>query len=114
MTQLDDAHFELHSANKAKMKNMNDFFDNTNKVMIVDGDLIVYKIASGLEEPIDWGDDVWTLHCDLDKCKQFWKQAIAYYMTLTNSAMCIIAFSDVANYRKQLDLEYISTFLLII
>ena len=33
MTQLDEAHFELHSANKAKMKNMNDFFDNKNKVM---------------------------------------------------------------------------------
>ena len=25
MTQLDEAHFELHSANKARMKNMNDF-----------------------------------------------------------------------------------------
>ena len=25
MTQLTEAHFELHSANKAKMKNMNDF-----------------------------------------------------------------------------------------
>ena len=30
--------------------------------MIVDADLVIYKIASGLEEPIDWGDDVWTLH----------------------------------------------------
>ena len=49
MTQLDEGHFELHSANKAKMKNMNDFFDNENKVMIVDGDLVVYKIASSLE-----------------------------------------------------------------
>jgi DNA polymerase-1 len=27
-------------------------------------------------------------------------------MRLTNSAMCIIAFSDVSNYRKQLDLDY--------
>ena len=67
MTELTQEHFELHSANKAKMKNMNDFFNNTNKVMIVDGDLIVYKIASSLEEPIDWGDDVWTLHSDLGK-----------------------------------------------
>ena len=48
MTQLDEAHFELHSENKARMKNMNDFFDNTNKVMIVDGDLVIYKIASSL------------------------------------------------------------------
>mgnify|MGYP001157507007 FL=1 len=88
------------------MKNLNEFHANKKKTMLVDGDLLAYKITSALEETIEWEDDVWTLHCDLDKCKQFWKQAIAYYMTLTNSAMCIIAFSDVANYRKQLDLEY--------
>ena len=79
MTQLDEAHFELHSANKArmhekkKMRNINDFYDNKNKVMIVDGDLIIYKIASGQEEPIDWGNDVWTLHSDLNVCKQLFK-----------------------------------------
>ena len=69
MTQLTDEHFELHSKNKAKMKNMKNFYDNTNKVMIVDADLVIYKIASSLEEPIDWGDDVWTLHADLGKGK---------------------------------------------
>ena len=88
------------------MKNLNEFHANKLKTMLVDGDLLAYKITSALEETIEWEDDVWTLHCDLDKCKQFWKQAIAYYMRLTNSAMCIIAFSDVSNYRKQLDLDY--------
>ena len=52
MTQLTEEHFELHDANKAKMKNMNDFYNNTNKVMIVDGDLVIYKITSGLEEAV--------------------------------------------------------------
>ena len=65
MTQLTEEHFELHSRNKAKMKNMNDFYNNKNKVMIVDADLVIYKIASSLEEAIDWGDDIWTLHSDL-------------------------------------------------
>ena len=55
MTQLTEEHFELHSANKAKMKNMNDFYNNTNKVMIVDGDLVIYKITSGLEEAVELG-----------------------------------------------------------
>ena len=52
------------------MKNITEFYSNKNKVMIVDGDLIIYKIASMLEEPIDWGDDVWTLHSDLGKGKE--------------------------------------------
>ena len=76
------------------MKNMNDFYDNTNKVMIVDGDLVVYKIASGLEEPIDWGDDVWTLHSDLGKGKTFLQQTINHYKEKTQSKEVIFAFSD--------------------
>ena len=86
MTELNEEHFELHSANKArlheqkkKMTNMNDFFANRNKKMLVDGDLLVYKITSSLEEAIDWGDDVWTLSSDLKKGKQLFTQAIAYY-----------------------------------
>ena len=106
MTQLNESHFELHSANKAKMKNMNDFFDNTNKVMIVDGDLVVYKIASSLEEPIDWGNDVWTLHSDLGKGKTILQQTINHYKDKTKSKEVIFAFSDKNNFRKELDKGY--------
>ena len=62
------------------------FTPTKSKMMLVDGDLLAYKITSALEEPIEWEDDVWTLHCDLDKCKQFLKQSIAYYLQHTNSA----------------------------
>jgi DNA polymerase-1 len=106
MTQLDESHFEVHSQNKARMKNMNDFFNNTNKVMIVDGDLVVYKIASGLEEPIDWGNDVWTLHSDLGKGKTLLQQTINHYKDKTKSKEVIFAFSDKNNFRKQIDKDY--------
>jgi len=113
MTELTDAHFHLHSENKArkheknkKMTNMNSFFDNQNKVMIVDGDLVIYKIASSLEEPIDWGNDIWTLHSDLSVGKQLFKQNMEHYKQYTKSKEIIVAFSDKKNYRKQLDTEY--------
>ena len=35
------------------MKTMNEFFANKNKKMLVDGDLLAYKIASGIETPIN-------------------------------------------------------------
>jgi DNA polymerase-1 len=88
------------------MSNMNDFFDNYNKVMIVDGDLVIYKIASSLEEPIDWGNDIWTLHSDLSVGKQLFKQNMEHYKQYTKSKEIIVAFSDKKNYRKQLDTEY--------
>mgnify|MGYP003109308152 FL=1 len=106
MTQLTDEHFQLHSANKAKMKNMNDFYNNTNKVMIVDGDLVIYKITSGLEEAVNWGDDIWTLHADLAVGKQVFKQNMEWYKNYTKSKEIVIAFSDKLNYRKVLDETY--------
>ena len=88
------------------MKNIKDFYDNNNKMMIVDGDLIIYKIASSLEEPIDWGNDIWTLHSDLNVGKQLFKQNIEHYKNYTKSADVIIAFSDKENFRKQFDSSY--------
>ena len=106
MTQLSEAHFELHSANKAKMSNMNKFFANKNKKMLVDGDLLAYKITSSLEEAIDWGNDVWTLSSDLKRGKQLFLQSIGYYLALTKSKDAIICFSDRNNFRKKLDSVY--------
>jgi DNA polymerase-1 len=112
MTQLDERHFLIHSANKAKahekkkMSNINDFYDNTNKVMIVDGDLIIYKITSALEEAINWGDDIWTLHADLAVGKQVFKQNMEWYKNYTKSKEIIIAFSDKNNFRKEFDKTY--------
>ena len=36
------------------MKNINEFHANKLKTMLVDGDLLAYKITSALEEPIEW------------------------------------------------------------
>ena len=52
------------------MKNINEFYHNTEKYMLVDGDLLNYKITSGLEEAIDWGNDNWTLWSDFNLAKQ--------------------------------------------
>jgi len=32
--------------------------------VLIDGDMLVYRIASALEEPIHWGDDWWSLYAD--------------------------------------------------
>ena len=88
------------------MKNINEFYSNTEKVMLVDGDLLSYKITSGLEEAINWGNDNWTLWSDFNLAKQLWTQSIAFYMGLTKSKNPVICFSDEKNFRKQLDSSY--------
>ena len=73
-------------------------------IMIIEDDFTV-------EEPIDWGNDVWTLHSDLAKGKQLWKQSIAHYLEKTSSKDVIVAFSDKVNFRKYFVLSnYIGKF----
>ena len=113
MTELTDAHFELHSSNKArrhqekkKEPTIHSFLDDKQTTMLVDADLLAYKITSKLEEPIDWGNDQWTLHCDFGVAKQLYAQALEYYMNLTNSNSYINVWSDSINFRKLLDSDY--------
>ena len=88
------------------MKNINEFFKNKNKTMLVDGDLLAYKLTSSQEKPTDWGNDVWTLHCDFKVVKQLWEQTLQFYLELTKSKDILICFSDKNNFRKQLDTSY--------
>jgi hypothetical protein len=88
------------------MKNIVEFHANNQKVMLVDGDLLAYKITSAIEQPIDWGNDIWTLHSDLKVAKANWEADIKYYQQYTHSKNVIICFSDKENYRKKLDSTY--------
>ena len=39
------------------------------KVLLIDGDILAYKIATSNEVSTHWGDGFWTLHCDETQCK---------------------------------------------
>ena len=42
----------------------------TRNTLLLDGDLIAYRIAAALETPVNWGDGLWTLHCYEDECNK--------------------------------------------
>lgn len=40
-----------------------------NRVLLIDADILVYQVATSVEVPIDWGDDLWTLHSNFGEAK---------------------------------------------
>ena len=53
------------------------------RTLLIDGDILIYKIATLNEEPTHWGEGLWTLHCDENICKA---EAIDVKNITTNKA----------------------------
>lgn len=69
------------------------------KTLLLDGDITAYQFAATGEKAIDWGNGLWTLHCDADYTSA---QMDGYLVGLMEDLGCdkmIIALSDSENFR---------------
>lgn len=76
------------------------------KKLFIDADMPLYSVAFSVEEPVDWGDDLWTLHADLGQARdlfQLWVQKVQQELKCDDVVLCL---SDKENWRKDLDSEY--------
>lgn len=73
---------------------------------LIDGDLLIYKIAIGLEEPIQWEDDLWTLHADANLGKQKLDHEFFSVGRRINANKIAIALSSPNNFRKKISDTY--------
>ena len=77
------------------------------KVLLIDADMLAYKVSSALEEVYDWGNDEWSLHCDFKQCKKAYDELTKYYLNYLECETAIHCFSDgLKNFRKDYDKEY--------
>ena len=54
------------------------------RTLIVDGSILIYRIASALEEATQWEDDMWTLHADLKLGKKVLDTTLRNYQDNMN------------------------------
>lgn len=69
--------------------------------LLVDGDIVAYEASSAIEQEINWGDDLWTLHSNLDDAKRLVENRLLGWQELFGAEI-VIAFSDSANFRKDI------------
>lgn len=67
---------------------------------IIDADIVLYQVCSMVENPIDWGDDIWTLHADAREGKMAFDSAVADIKARVGAAKTLLCFSTSKNFRK--------------
>jgi|TARA_R100001463_G_scaffold17636_2_gene44841 DNA polymerase-1 len=70
------------------------------RVLLIDGDILLYKIALNNEVETNWGDGLWTLHCDEALCKADVDSVIDDLGASLQADDYVIALTDSSNFRK--------------
>ena len=74
--------------------------------LLIDGDLILYRCSSATEHAIQWDDENWILHSNLQESKDLVAGAIADLRSHVEADTIIVCLSDTANFRKEVYPEY--------
>jgi len=72
------------------------------RTLLIDGDILIYKIATQNEIPTHWGDGLWTLHCDENICKAEVDNQLQELKQNLEADNYIIALTDKSNFRKDI------------
>lgn len=68
--------------------------------ILIDGDVVLYEVTTACETPVDWGDDLWTLHSDFREATQRFDCWVSGIKQKIKADKVIIAFSSMTNWRK--------------
>ena len=71
------------------------------ETVLIDADITAFQVCSAAEVETEWENDIWTLHSDFAAVRQDFAEAINNIIDMTGAAKCELAFTDTANFRKE-------------
>jgi DNA polymerase I len=74
--------------------------------LLIDGDLYLYQACAACEEEVHWGDDIWSLYCDIKGAKAMFDSRISEFKHKLDTNEFIICFTTGDNFRKTVLPEY--------
>lgn len=70
--------------------------------LLIDGDVVAYRATAAVEQEIDWGDDLFTLHSEPEEAKGIILEQIKGWQERHSASGVVVAFSDSHNFRKDI------------
>lgn len=75
--------------------------------LLIDSDIFTFKAARAAETETNWGDDIWSLHMDMNEAKQAFEYMINKVQEKLGCQNVVHCFSDhSSNFRKGVDATY--------
>ena len=79
---------------------------DTKTTLLIDGDLYLYQACVVVEEEVDWGDDIWSLYCDISKAKEIFKSRLESFCERLGTDEYLVCFTTGDNFRKTVLPDY--------
>ena len=77
--------------------------------LLIDGDMVCFRACASVEHEIEWGNDIWTLHVDLNEAKERFETIMDTIIEDALDAhkyngdfMVTFCFSDYMNFRRRI------------
>jgi len=77
-----------------------------NTILLIDADVLAYQAAFMAQAPIQWNEDLWTVHSDLAVAKTWIVERIETFKKKLDGDEVILAISDKNNFRRKLNPTY--------
>lgn len=68
--------------------------------LLIDGDLYMYQACASQEMEVDWGDDIWSLSCDLKDVKSMFDGRISSFKERLQTDSIAVCWTTGDNFRK--------------
>jgi len=78
----------------------------TKTTLLIDADVLAFEAAVVAEEPIQWKDELWTVHADMALAKARVVNKIVEFQEKLKTENVVLCLSDRANFRRKLNPDY--------